>query len=245
VPKSKEVYAGRLKMANHRGYEVACVKNLIIDKIYSGEIEMWKKLEHQNIVDFYGACCCWELGDVDLPLFLPDYTVTFVMERMDTTLEEYMKRPTKPEKKLIVSILYQVTRPIKYLSDQGIENQYIKTFNYLVNEIQGGDIILKLGYFGLTRKQDLSEKNDNTLNRTKEVVYSLGCILKELLSWGGLELEEWFMYKLDQMTDRDPEKRPDISEILVYLESWLEWNVWKSEVRKVARSDEKTNGDTV
>jgi serine/threonine protein kinase len=226
-PKCKEVYAkkvysGYWKSAKDSGKKVACVRNLNLWngsvegflKIYDGEINVWKELDHhQNLVEFYGACC-WDLGHEDVHLFA-GYTVIFVMERMEMTLRDYMKLHTKPTKKLVMSILCQVARPIKFLSDQGIENKCMETYNFLVQKDNDrDDIVLKLGYFGLIRKQD-------PFNCTKEDVYRLGCILMDLLKWGGLESEKEIMDKLVEMKNIDPVKRPDISEILVLLEKEL------------------------
>jgi hypothetical protein len=211
------VYGGHLKSGGKLDMiKVACVENPKpieplgnLHEIYS-EIKVWKELTHPNIVEFYGAC------------LKPNDTVIFVMERMKTTLYGYMKYHPNPERKLAMSILCQATRPIKYLSDEGIVNRYFKTTNYFVNEINeiqennNYDIILKFVAFGLTRKENLFEIDDNT----KGDVYNLGCILTDLLRWGGLESEVSILEKLKEMTNYDPVKRPDISEILQLLESF-------------------------
>jgi len=172
--------------------ELVAIKKVLQDKRFKNrELQIMRKLDHQNIVKlryfFYSS------GDKKDEVYL-NLVLEFVPETVYRVARHYSKNKQTMPSLFIKLYMYQVFRSLAYLHSQGVCHRDIKPQNLLVDPETG---VLKLCDFGSAKQLVKGEPNVSyicsryyrapelifgaTDYTTQIDVWSAGCVLAELL----------------------------------------------------------------
>uniref|UniRef100_A0A8C5ZTU2 Interferon-induced, double-stranded RNA-activated protein kinase n=1 Tax=Marmota marmota marmota TaxID=9994 RepID=A0A8C5ZTU2_MARMA len=206
------------------------------------EVQALATFKHPNIVHY---CSCWEgvdfYEDPESSAIIKTKCLFIQMELCDKgTLDEWIenRRQNVPDKALALELFEQIAEGVHYIHSKDLIHRDLKPSNiFLVGEKQ-----IKIGDFGLvttlkndelrTRKKGtwryMSPEQISSEEYGKEVdIFALGLILAELLyicptisetvKVNNLKEKKSLLQKL---LSKEPQKRPDTSEILKTLAKW-------------------------
>jgi len=197
---NNEIYAMKIINLENKKNEIEYIKN---------EIEMLKKIEHQNIVKYYTK-------------FEKDNRIYIIMEYLEygnldvyinllTRLKKKKKDIIKIKKLEIINIFIQCINALKYLHESNIIHRDIKPENIFMSRKLG----IKLGDFGVAainnitgvNKSNYFKKNNCTMVGSKNYmapevyrgkkydnkadIYSLGLIFYEIYFLKSYRTESW------------------------------------------------------
>ena len=149
----------------------------IVLKTMKREIEMLKKVHHENIVEFK-------------EVFIHKKNVYLVFEYVEKNLLELLQEtPNGISPSKIKYLIYQLIKAIKYLHSKNIIHRDIKPENLLINE----DLKLKLCDFGFARDIKLNSEMNN-ISQMTDYVATRWYRAPELLLSGGIygpEVDYW------------------------------------------------------
>ena len=149
----------------------------IVLKTMKREIEMLKKIHHENIVEFK-------------EVFIYKKSVYLVFEYVEKNLLELLQEtPNGISPSKIKYLIYQLIKAIKYLHSKNIIHRDIKPENLLINE----DLKLKLCDFGFARDIKLNSEMNN-ISQMTDYVATRWYRAPELLLTGGIygpEVDYW------------------------------------------------------
>ena len=159
---------------------------------FEQEIESVTRLSHSNVVSIYD----FDTAGDGSPFLVMDYIE-------GESLDKYLKREGKAPSTLALSIISQVCEALIDAHNLGIIHRDLKPSNIILQKSSGGEIIAKLVDFGIA-KIETEDQESATLTQTGVVIgsplyaspeqcqgnphdersdiYSLGCILYELLA---------------------------------------------------------------
>ena len=149
----------------------------IVLKTMKREIEMLKKIRHENIVEFK-------------EVFIHKKNIYLVFEYVDKNLLELLQEtPNGISPSKIKYLIYQLIKAIKYLHSKNIIHRDIKPENLLINQ----DLKLKLCDFGFARDIKLNSEMNN-ISQMTDYVATRWYRAPELLLTGGIygpEVDYW------------------------------------------------------
>ena len=183
------------------------------EKYYNNEIELLKKLDHQNIVKYYKS-------------FTEDNKIYIIMEYFDNgDLQSYIKalkfdkdKKNNKNKAEIWNIFYQCMAGLNYLHSMGVIHRDIKPQNIFMTKNK----IIKIGDFGVSAKFKDKEilKKIISLKGTiagtpefmapevfkksyneKSDIYSMGCVFYQILF---LKQYQKYQMRIKQNEDNGP-----------------------------------------
>ena len=149
----------------------------IVIKTMKRELEMLKKIKHENIVEYKES-------------FIHKKNLYLVFEYVEKNLLELLQEtPNGISPPKIKYLIYQLIKAIKYLHSKNIIHRDIKTENLLINP----DLKLKLCDFGFAREVKLNMENNN-ISQMTDYVATRWYRAPELLLSGGIygpEVDYW------------------------------------------------------
>ena len=149
----------------------------IVIKTMKRELEMLKKIKHENIVEYKES-------------FIHKKNLYLVFEYVEKNLLELLQEtPNGISPPKIKYLIYQLIKAIKYLHSKNIIHRDIKPENLLINP----DLKLKLCDFGFAREVKLNMENNNISQMTDYVATRWYRAPELLLSEGiyGPEVDYW------------------------------------------------------
>ena len=149
----------------------------IVIKTMKRELEMLKKIKHENIVEYKES-------------FIHKKNLYLVFEYVEKNLLELLQEtPNGISPPKIKYLIYQLIKAIKYLHSKNIIHRDIKPENLLINP----DLKLKLCDFGFAREVKLNMENNN-ISQMTDYVATRWYRAPELLLSGGIygpEVDYW------------------------------------------------------
>jgi len=182
-------------------------QDLVDGKRILREIKLLKSFKHENIINIKDICIIPNKDTYD--------DIYFISELMPTDLHQVIKSKQKLSTEHLQYFSYQILRGLKYIHSANVMHRDLKPSNILVS----GNCDVKICDFGLARgkikteEQDLTEYVVTRWYRAPELIlmcqeyseaidiWSVGCMLAELILRRPLFPGKNYLHQLDLITD--------------------------------------------
>ena len=211
------------------------------------ELKLLSRFNHPNIIRYYDS---WIDNITNYSNSYPSISCLVIqLEYMDMTLRDYLKQKLPLNNSIIMSIL----SAIQYLHQLHIVHRDLKPENILINR---NGTIIKIADFGISRILEntiqLCNDSDSDYQGTypykcpescislKNDIYSLGIIFYEMDNKFDTDTERLHKTQNDLvlynkssnicewMTQKNPDDRPNIEQVIQYFLYYDENNIWEN-----------------